>query len=220
MKEPNRERKNEIKYNVTLNEEQKEAKRLILENQIVIITGRAGSGKSLVTAQVVLDLLNKKMANKVFISRAMIELEDTSMGFLPGGRDEKFGPYMEAFKENLEKCRDKKEIDEHLTAGRIIAGPPNFLRGKTVDDIMVVEEAQNLTRFQMLSILTRLGKNGKIIINGDNDQMDLQMRGDSQNGLQFVTELSKNISDIKRINLKENHRSDLVGKILDFVYSK
>ena len=60
MKEPNRERKNEIKYNVTLNEEQKEAKRLILENQIVIITGRAGSGKSLVTAQVVLDLLNKK----------------------------------------------------------------------------------------------------------------------------------------------------------------
>ena len=55
MKEPNRERKNDIKYNITLNEEQKEVKRLIIDNQIVVITGRAGCGKSLVSAQSALD---------------------------------------------------------------------------------------------------------------------------------------------------------------------
>lgn len=60
MKEANRERKNEIKYKVTLNDEQKEAKRLIRENQIVVITGRAGCGKSLVSAVTALDFLNKK----------------------------------------------------------------------------------------------------------------------------------------------------------------
>ena len=58
MKEPNRERKNDIKYNVTLNEEQKLAKQLIIDNQIVIVTGRAGSGKSLICAQTALDFLN------------------------------------------------------------------------------------------------------------------------------------------------------------------
>jgi len=220
MKDPNRERKNEIKYNVTLNDEQKEAKRLIVENQIVIITGRAGSGKSLVGAQTALDFLNKKMCDKVLVTRAMIELEDDSMGFLPGSKNEKFAPYMEAFRENLEKCIDKVKVQDLITAERIIAGPINFIRGKTIDDVLIVEEAQNLTRFQMLSILTRLGKTGKMIINGDNDQQDINLKHESQNGLQFAIELSKNIKDIKRINLKENHRSDLVGKILDFVYNK
>jgi predicted ribonuclease YlaK len=60
MKEPNRERKGEIKYNITLNEEQKLAKELIINNQIVIVTGRAGSGKSLICAQSALDFLMKK----------------------------------------------------------------------------------------------------------------------------------------------------------------
>ena len=79
-----RELKGEIKYLVQLNEEQKTAKRLIYDNQIVIITGRAGSGKSLVTAQTALDMLFKKKYDKVFVTRAMIEVENETMGFLPG----------------------------------------------------------------------------------------------------------------------------------------
>jgi phosphate starvation-inducible protein PhoH len=64
MKEPNRERKQDIKYKITLNEEQKEVKRLIIENQIVVITGRAGCGKSLVSAQCALDFLFKKQCER------------------------------------------------------------------------------------------------------------------------------------------------------------
>ena len=84
-------------------------------------------------------------------------------------------------------------------------------------NILIVEEAQNLTKAEMLAILTRLGKTGKIVINGDNEQQDTR---ESITGLSYAIELSKKIEGIKWIKLKENHRSDLVGQILDYEYSK
>ena len=207
--------KNEIKYNVTLNEEQKETKKLIRENQIVIVTGRAGCGKSLVSAQTALDFLFKKEYEYIYVTRAAVEVGH-SLGFLPGSLSEKFDPYLEAFQENLLKCYDKVKIEELVTDGKIKALPVQFIRGKTIDDILVVEEAQNLTKAEMLALLTRLGKNGKIIINGDNEQKDIK---DPFNGLSYVIELSKKIPEIKYVKLKHNHRSDLVGKILDYEYN-
>jgi phosphate starvation-inducible PhoH-like protein len=216
MKEPSRERKNDIKYLVQLNDEQKEAKRLIRENQIVIITGRAGCGKSLVCAQVALDFPFKKEADNVFVTRPTIEVGN-SLGFLPGSLDEKFNPYLEAFQENLNKCYDKAKIEQLVADKKVLAYPVQFIRGKTIDDILIVEEAQNLSKAQMLAILTRLGKTGKIVINGDMEQQDTK---DSINGLAYAIELSKKIQDIKWIKLKENHRSDIVGKILEYEYGK
>jgi len=208
--------KNEIKYQITLNEEQKEAKRLIIENQIVIITGRAGCGKSLVSAQTALDFMFKKQFDKILVTRAAVEVGH-SLGFLPGSLNEKFNPYLEAFQENLVKCYDKVRIEELIQDGKVQALPVQFIRGKTIDDVLVVEEAQNLTKAEMLAILTRLGKNGRIIINGDNEQKDIR---DPFNGLSYVIELSKKIHEIKWIKLAINHRSDLIGKILDFEYGK
>jgi phosphate starvation-inducible PhoH-like protein len=216
MKEPNRERKQEIKYNVTLNDEQKEVKRLILDNQIVVITGKAGCGKSLVSAQCALDFLFKKQCDQILVTRATIEVGN-SLGFLPGGLNEKFDPYLEAFKENLMKCYDKVKVEQMITDKKVLALPVQFIRGKTIDDVLIVEEAQNLTKSQMLAILTRLGKTGKMIINGDNEQKDIK---DDYNGLSYVIEMSKKIKEIKWAKLKENHRSDLVGKILDYEYNK
>jgi phosphate starvation-inducible PhoH-like protein len=216
MKESNRERKQEIKYNVQLNEEQKEAKRLIIENQVVIVTGRAGSGKSLVCAQTALDFLLKKQCDNIFVTRATIEVGN-SLGFLPGGLDEKFNPYLEAFMENLAKCKEKETLEKLVSEQKILAYPIQFIRGKTVDDVLIVEEAQNLSKAQMLAILTRLGKTGKIVINGDMEQQDTK---DAINGLAYIIELSKKIEGIKWIKLKENHRSDLVGQILNYEYNK
>jgi len=214
MKEPTRERKNDIKYLIQLNDEQKEAKRLIRENQIVIITGRAGCGKSLVCAQVALDFIFKKEADNVFVTRATIEVGN-SLGFLPGGLEEKFNPYLEAFQENLNKCYDKVKIEALVAEKKILAYPVQFIRGKTIDDVLIVEEAQNLSKPQMLAILTRLGKTGKIIINGDMEQQDTK---DSINGLAYAIEISKKIDEIQWIKLKQNHRSDIVGKILEYEY--
>lgn len=208
--------KNPIKYSIELNEEQKEVKRLIHENQIVIITGRAGCGKSLVSAQTALDFLFKKEVDAIYVTRAAVEVGH-SLGFLPGNLDEKFNPYLEAFQENLIKCYDKAKTVQLISDKKVITLPVQFIRGKTIDDILIVEEAQNLTKSEILAILTRLGKNGRIVINGDNEQKDIK---DEFNGLSYVIELSKKIEEIKWIKLKENHRSDLVGKILDYEYGK
>ncbi len=222
MKEPNRIRKNDIKSinALQLNEEQKEAKRLIVENQVVIITGRAGSGKSLVCAQAALDFLKKKQIEHIYNTRAAVEV-GKSLGYLPGALSDKFDPYMEAFIENLNKCcSDKKEVESLIQDGKIKALPVQFIRGKTIDDILIVEEAQNLTKGEMLAILTRLGKTGKIVINGDNEQSDIKIHDGQMNGLSYAIELSKKIEEIKWIKLKENHRSDLIGKILEYEYGK
>ena len=222
MKEPNRIRKNDIKSinALQLNEEQKEAKRLIVENQIVVVTGRAGSGKSLVCAQAALDFLKKKQIEHIYNTRAAVEV-GKSLGYLPGALSDKFDPYMEAFIENLNKCcSDKKEVESLIQDGKIKALPVQFIRGKTIDDILIVEEAQNLTKGEMLAILTRLGKTGKIVINGDNEQSDIKTHDGQMNGLSYAIELSKKIEEIKWIKLKENHRSDLIGKILEYEYGK
>ena len=222
MREPNRERKTDIKSinALQLNEEQKEAKRLIIENQVVIITGRAGSGKSLVCAQAALDFLKKKQIECIYNTRAAVEV-GRSLGFLPGDINGKFDPYMEALIENLNKCcSDKKEVAKLIEDNKVKALPVQFIRGKTIDDILIVEEAQNLTKGEMLAILTRLGKTGKIVINGDNEQTDIKSNTGEINGLSYVIELSKKIEEIKWIKLKENHRSDLVGKILEYEYGK
>lgn len=214
MKDPNRSRKGEIHYNVTLNEEQKLAKQLIIDNQIVIVTGRAGSGKSLVCAQTALDFLMTKQCDLVLVTRAAIEVGN-SLGFLPGDLKEKFDPYLEAFQENLINCYDKNTIIDYVKTQKIKAYPVQFIRGKTIEDVLVVEEAQNLTKGEMLAILTRLGKTGKIIINGDLEQQDTK---DSYTGLHYAIELSKKLDGIEWVKLKENHRSDLVGKILAYEY--
>lgn len=216
MREPKKEFKSDIRYKITLNDEQKEAKRLIIDHQIVVITGRAGSGKSLIGAQCALDFLFKKQVDKVFVTRATIEV-GASMGFLPGALEEKFNPYMEAFQENLFKCYDEQKVTDMINNKKIMAYPVQFIRGKTIDDLLIVEEAQNMSKAQMLAILTRLGKTGKIVINGDNEQKDIR---DEYNGLSYVIELSKKIDEIKWIKLKENHRSDIVARILEYEYGK
>ena len=130
-------------------------------------------------------------------------------------------PYMEALLENLNKgCSDKREVTKLVEDNKVKALPVQFIRGKTIDDILIVEEAQNLTKGEMLAILTRLGKTGKIVINGDNEQTDINSKTGEINGLSYVIELSKKLEEIKWIKLKENHRSDLVGKILEFEYGK
>jgi phosphate starvation-inducible PhoH-like protein len=208
--------KGEIKYKISLNEEQKDTKRLIIDNQIVIITGRAGCGKSLVSAVTALDFLFKKQYEQILVTRAAVEVGH-SLGFLPGSLNEKFDPYLEAFQENLIKCYDKVRIDEIISSKKVNALPVQFIRGKTIDDVLIVEEAQNLSKVEMLAILTRLGKHGKIIINGDNEQTDIK---DPFNGLSYAIELSKKIEGIEWVKLKHNHRSDLVGKILNFEYGE
>ena len=113
--------------------------------------------------------------------------------------------------------RTSVKIDEFVKNGKIIALAIQFIRGKTIDDILIVEEGQNITIKEMEAIVTRLGTNGKIIINGDQSQRDID---DGETGLDWLIKMSYSIDSIKHIKLKENHRSGLVGEILDYIYGK
>ena len=180
------------------------------------LTVTHNSGKSLVCAEVGLDLLMRKQCEKILVCRAAIEVGKT-LGNLPGNLGDKFNPYIEGFVENLNKLIEKERIKEMVNRGLLEGVPVQFIRGKTIDDYLVCEEAQNLTKHEMLAILTRLGKTGKMVINGDNNQQDIKCNGE-MNGLQYILTMAKSIPEIKVINLLENHRSGLVGKILDYEY--
>lgn len=220
--------KTEIGYAITLDADQKLVKADIYNNQIVIVTGRAGSGKSLVCALTALDLFFQKEVEKINVTRANIET-GRSLGYLPGSLDEKFNPYLEAFKENLftgyaNDNTKREKLEKHFRDKDIDAMPIAFIRGKTIDNILVVEEAQNLSVHEVSSIVSRLGKNGRIVFNGDFDQCDIRPNYETgervYTGLHYLNDMSKAISEIKWHNLKSNHRSDLVGKILDWEYSR
>lgn len=215
--------KNDIKYAFSLDEDQKLVKADIYSHQIIVVTGRAGSGKSLVCANGSLDLLFQRTdgIKRILVTRANIET-GRSLGYLPGDLDEKFNPYLEAFRENLYKCyvdneQKKATLDKLFKDKTIDAMPVAFIRGKTMDDVLVIEETQNLSPHEVQSIVTRLGKNGRMIFNGDFDQCDTHM---DYTGLHYLRDMQKAIPEIAWHNLKTNHRSDLVGKILDWDYSR
>ena len=131
VRDPKREYKSDIKYAISLNDEQKEAKRLIYENQIVVITGQAGSGKTTINAQCALDFLNKKMVDKVFLSRPFVEV-GKSLGYLPGDLNQKSDPYFEAFIDNVYKCAtDGPKVKQWIEDGRFTYLPIQYIRGRT-----------------------------------------------------------------------------------------
>jgi len=158
--------KNPIKFNVNLNDEQKEAKKLILENPITVLKGMAGSGKTLVATQVALDLLFSKHIDKVIITRPTVSKE--SIGFLPGDIREKMDPWLAPIYHNLYMLYNKEKIDKELETGNIEIVPFAFMRGRTfVDSFVIVDEAQNVTHNQMETVIGRLGKGSKMVICGD-----------------------------------------------------
>ena len=105
--------KNPIRFQVSLNEEQKEAKSVIIENKVTVLKGGAGSGKSMLAAQVALDLLFSKSVEKIILTRpAVTSGED--LGFLPGDKDAKLAPYTAAIYDNMYRLYNKEKIDKEI----------------------------------------------------------------------------------------------------------
>lgn len=204
--------KNPIKFKMTLNEEQKEAKRIILENHVNVLKGAAGSGKTLLAVQIALDLLFTREIEKVVITRPTVAKED--IGWLPGDLKEKMDPWLAPIYSNLEMLYDKPKIEKLLTDGIIEILPFAFMRGRTLtNSCVVVDEAQNVTMGQMEMVLGRLGIGSKMIICGDTSQIDLKNKKES--GLDFMNTLAARVEGVKVISLKQNHRHPIVPSILD-----
>lgn len=204
--------KRPIKFNIQLNEEQKQAKEVILSNPVTVLKGMAGSGKTLVAVQAALDLLFTREVEKIIITRPTVAKED--IGFLPGDIREKMDPWLAPIYHNLYLLYNKEKIDKEVADGRIEILPFAFMRGRTfLNSFVIVDEAQNVTHTQMEMILGRLGKNSWMTICGDLAQIDLKDK--RQTGFSFLSRLEEQVKGFKTCTLLKNHRHDIVEPILE-----
>ena len=204
--------KRPIKFNVQLNEEQKEAKKLILENPITVLKGMAGSGKTLVATQVALDLLFTKRIDKIIITRPTVSKED--IGFLPGDLQAKMDPWLAPIYHNLFMLYNEEKVKKEMEAGNIEIVPFAFMRGRTfLNSFVIVDEAQNVTHPQMETVIGRLGKNSKMCICGDMAQIDL--RDKRETGFSFLSRLEERVKGFVTHSLAQNHRHDIVAPLLE-----
>ena len=203
--------KGPIKFNVTLNEEQKEAKSLILSSPITVLKGMAGSGKTLVATQVGLDLLFRKEVDKIIITRPTVSKE--SIGFLPGDIREKMDPWLAPIYHNLYMLYNKEKVDKEIEKGTIEIVPFAFMRGRTfVDSFVIVDEAQNVTHTQMETVIGRLGVGSKMVICGDIAQIDLKDKRET--GFSFLSRIEEQVEGFATHSLQKNHRHNIVAPIL------
>lgn len=203
--------KNPIKFKIPLNEEQKQAKEEILSNTLTILAGRAGSGKTLLACQIALDGLLRRHFEKIIITRPTVSREE--IGFLPGDLREKMDPWVQPIYQNMYALYDKEKVEALINDGKIEIVPLAFMRGRTfLDSCIIVDEAQNVTHEQMEMIATRIGLRSKMIVCGDDYQVDLKTKRDS--GFRFLYTAARKIKNMCAITLKQNHRDPIVDDLL------
>ena len=221
-----------IKYKIGLkckNAKQKELVKTIKNNEITFCTGSAGTGKSYVTLATALDLLQKDNEyQKIIILCNATESDDKSLGFLKGSLEEKLFPYayphlytMGKIISNGNKETNGADVIKQMKKdGRIEIMSVTFLRGLTIDNaIVVIEEAQNLSKASCKTILTRIGDNCKYIFDGDLEQIDnKELRKNKDNcGLKHSMDRLKDIDGVGVIEFTKEEivRNPIITKILD-----
>lgn len=188
--------------------------KLLEKNTIVFAMGAAGTGKTYLAVAYGVNMLKQKKVNKIIITRPIVEAGE-NLGFLPGELKEKVDPYLTPIYDALHDILGKETTDKYLDKGIIEIAPLAYMRGRTLSDAFVIlDEAQNTTSTQMKMFLTRLGYNSKMIITGDESQIDL--KASIKSGIIVASEILFDIEDIAtiRFDSKDVVRHPLVSKII------
>lgn len=205
------------------NKEQAFAIDLLMDPSVdlVTLTGEAGCGKSLITIACALELIvHEKKYNKCIIYKP-IESVGKDLGYLPGSVAEKITPYFRNIIDSLEylaysgggskKNNHSKSNLEYLKdLGKIEFEPLTYIRGRSISNTLIIcDEAQNLTKNEIKTLLTRVSKGSKVILNGDINQIDNMSLDSENNGLTYVIKKFKNSEIAGHISLLQNERSKL-----------
>jgi len=184
-------------------------------NDLVIVEGPAGSGKTYVSIALAVKAFKEKNIRKIILSRPAVEAGE-KLGFLPGDMREKIDPYLQPLYDALEDMLPSVKLQDMMEKGAIEIAPLAFMRGRTLNDaVVILDEAQNTTPAQIKMFMTRMGCNTKMIITGDITQIDLP-RG-QRSGLVDAIQVLSGIEGIAFVQLshKDIVRHKLVTKIVN-----
>ena len=166
----------------------------LMEHEIVIGIGPAGTGKTYLAVAAAVDALARKRVRRIVLARPAVEAGE-SLGFLPGDMQAKVDPYLRPLYDALDDLMPPERVARALETRVIEIAPLAYMRGRTLADAFVIlDEAQNATSAQMKMFLTRLGVNSRAVITGDKTQVDLPKREES--GLLQVERILQGIEGI------------------------
>jgi PhoH-like ATPase len=186
------------------------------EVQLVTLTGKAGTGKTLLALAAALN--QRQEYTQIFLARPIVPLANRDIGFLPGDIKEKIGPYMLPLFDNLDVIKNKftqtskefQKIEEMLKTEKLIITPLAYIRGRSLSRIFfIVDEAQNLTPHEVKTIITRAGEGTKMVFTGDIEQIDSPYLDEKSNGLSYLTDKMIGQDLFAHVNLVKGERSYL-----------
>lgn len=171
------------------------------EKNIILATGPAGSGKTLVSTLWAMKKFQEKKFSKIVITRPNVAVDDKDIGFLPGDIFKKMSPWMAPILDIFKEYYSVAEVEEMIKNEVIEIVPIAFIRGRTFKNaIIIIDEAQGTTVNSILAILTRIGENSKMIVTGDPKQTDKT----KENGLvDFIYKLKNSDKKSSRIEFVE-----------------
>ena len=200
------------------NKEQVFALELLLDDTVplVTLTGIPGSGKTFLTLMVALRQIEKEKKKRIIFTRP-IQTVGKDLGFLPGTLNEKMHPWILPIVDNFRnQFGDLTYFEMMMERGQIDVAPLSHIRGRSFNDsIIIVDEAQNATVHELKTVITRTGKNSKIVLLGDIDQVDLPYVNKFSNGLTIVIEKLKEEKLTGHVNFTKGYRSELANIVAE-----
>ena len=196
------------------NKEQSFAIDMLLDPSIKLVSliGRAGSGKTLcaIAAGLQQTIGGENLYSRLIVSRP-IQPMGKDIGFLPGTMQEKMLPWLMPIQDNLKFLMgDKTNLEMYVDKGKIEIEALTYIRGRSISDaFIIIDEAQNLTRHEIKTIITRIGENTKIVLTGDIEQIDNIYVNETSNGLAHAVESFKDYKIAGHITFRKGERSEL-----------
>ena len=175
---------------------------------MIVATGPAGTGKTMHACRYAIESLREGSISKFVVTRPLVSVNNEQLGYLPGDMDSKMSPWMAPIWENLKDFSDTYELNRYIRNEQIEIAPMGMMRGRTLKGCLVLgDEMQNASVNQTKMLLTRLGRDSRVILTGDLKQCDLEPG--LSNGLEDFIERVRNLSEQEFVSFVEFTESDV-----------
>ncbi len=182
----------------------------LFSSQLILASGPAGSGKTFLSVAYALEEIFSGRKNKIILTRPVVEAGE-SLGFLPGDLSQKLNPYLRPLYDAMDLLLNPQQIKRLEENGTIEIAPLAYMRGRSLNNsVVILDEAQNTTKGQMLMFLTRIGESSTAVVNGDPTQIDLPRKSESG-----FTEALKILDGIEGVSVVEfSHRDTVRSRLV------